>query len=118
MKLKEQIRMRIIGLLLLGSPWLFVLPAQAREASQALPPVSVHAPSATGDTLKASVNVADNHIIVSDAPAKSRLEIYNIVGVKVKEIEIKSPSEEYIVSLPRGYYIVRIGEIIRKIVIR
>ena len=64
------------------------------------------------------VSAVDNLIKVSNVPAKSVLEIYNIVGSKVKEIEIKQPSGEYTVSLPKGYYIIRIEGIVRKIVIR
>ena len=64
------------------------------------------------------VSAVDSQIIVSNAPAKSKLEIYNIVGSKVKEIEMKQPSGEYPVSLPKGYYIVRIEGVVRKIVIR
>ena len=64
------------------------------------------------------VSAVDNRIIVSNAPEKSKLEVFNIVGSKVKEIEIKQPSGEYPVTLPKGYYIVRIEGIVRKIVIR
>jgi len=64
------------------------------------------------------VSAIDNRIIVSNAPIKSKLEIYNIVGSKVKEFEMKQPSGEYPVTLPKGYYIVRIEGIVRKIVIR
>lgn len=100
-------------MLLMGSLSWFVLPVQAQAPHSS----AVYAtPSPPDDTLK--VNVADNHITISDAPANSKLEIYNIVGIKVKEIKIKYPSEEYVVSLPKGYYIIRIGETVRKIVIR
>ena len=64
------------------------------------------------------VSAVDNLIKVSNAPEKSILEIYNIVGNKVKEIEIKQSLGEYTVSLPKGYYIIRIEGIVRKIVIR
>jgi hypothetical protein len=64
------------------------------------------------------VSAADNRIVVSNAPVNSKLEIYNIVGSKVKEFEIKQPSGEYPVTLPKGYYIIRIEGIVRKIVIR
>ena len=65
------------------------------------------------------VTYIDAHIKVENAPAKSRLEIYNIVGSKVKEIIMAEPSGEYPVSLPKGYYIVRIdGGVVRKIVVR
>ena len=65
------------------------------------------------------ITAVDNLIKVSNVPIKSKLEIYNIVGSKVKEIEIKQSTGEYPISLPKGYYIVRIdGGIVRKIVIR
>jgi hypothetical protein len=46
------------------------------------------------------------------------MEIYNIIGAKVKEIEIKQPAGEYKLSLPKGYYIIRIAGTVRKIVFR
>ena len=65
------------------------------------------------------VTVVDNLIKIANAPIGSKLEIYNIVGSKVREIEMKQPSGDYVVSLPKGYYIVRIeGIIVRKIVIK
>ena len=64
------------------------------------------------------VSAVDNRIIVSNAPEKSKLEVFNIVGSKVKEIEMKQSSGEYPVTLPKGLYIVRIEGIVRKIVIR
>lgn len=106
----------IIGLLAgVGLMW-FAFPAQAETTAFVL--VAHVAQQPPEDTLKVKVNVIDNRIIVTDAPAKSRLQIYNIVGIRVKEIEIKHPSEEYAVSLPKGYYIVRIEDTVRKIVIR
>ncbi|MDR1675538.1 MAG: T9SS type A sorting domain-containing protein [Tannerella sp.] len=115
MNLKKRTKALIVGLLTAGCPVWFALPAQA-ETVASVP--GVHAVQPLEDTLKVKVSVIDNRIIVTDAPAKSRLEIYNIVGIRVKEIEIKHPSEEYVVSLPKGYYIVRIEETVRKIVIR
>lgn len=53
-----------------------------------------------------------------NATVGSKLEVYSIVGVKVLEIEIKYSSGDYAVNLARGYYIVRLGETVRKIVIR
>jgi hypothetical protein len=91
---------------------LFALKAQTQQAS--LTP-SVFTQQV--DNL-IKVNAVDNRIIVSNVPVKSKLEIYNIVGSKVKEIEMKQSSGEYTVTLPKGYYIVRIEGVVRKIVIR
>ena len=65
------------------------------------------------------VTYIDACIKVENAPAKSTLEIYNIVGSKVKVIELIQSTGEYPVSLQKGYYIVRIdGGVVRKIVVR
>ena len=100
-----------IGILLccLG---LFAWKAQAQQSNTT--PVAVT--QQVDNSIK--VNVVDNRIIISNAPVKSKLEIYNIVGSKVKEIEMKQSSGEFPVTLPKGYYIVRIEGAARKIVIR
>ncbi|MDR1407793.1 MAG: T9SS type A sorting domain-containing protein [Tannerella sp.] len=64
------------------------------------------------------ITVTDNRIAVADAPSESVMEIYNVIGVKVREIQLHKSSGEYTLSLPKGYYIVRIRETVRKIVIR
>jgi len=65
------------------------------------------------------ITYIDSYLKVENAPANSRVEIYNIVGSKVKEINMIQSSGEYRISLPKGYYIVRIdGGIVRKIVVR
>ncbi|MDR1402886.1 MAG: hypothetical protein LBJ60_04185 [Tannerellaceae bacterium] len=69
---------------------------------------------------KPSVEVVaiDNRIKVANAPAGSKLEIYSVVGIKVVEIEMKQSSGEYAVNIAKGYYIIRIGETVRKVAIR
>ena len=65
------------------------------------------------------ITYADGYIKVENAPAKSTLEIINILGSKVKVIDMIQSSGEYPVSLPKGFYIVHIdGGIVRKIVVR
>jgi hypothetical protein len=64
------------------------------------------------------ISVTDNRITVTNAPPNSTLEIYNVVGIKVREIELKESNGEYVVNIAKGYYIVRISEIVRKIAIR
>lgn len=64
------------------------------------------------------ISASDNRIKVTNAPVGSKLEIYSVVGIKVKEIEMKQPSGEYIVNIAKGYYIIRIGDTVRKIAIR
>ncbi|MGM9759380.1 MAG: T9SS type A sorting domain-containing protein [Parabacteroides sp.] len=65
-----------------------------------------------------SITATENRIVVENAPVGSKLEIYSVVGIKVKEIDMKTPSGEYVVNIAKGYYIIRIGETVRKIAIR
>ena len=64
------------------------------------------------------ISAYDNKIVVKNAPVGSKLEIYSVVGIRVKEIKMKQPDGEYTVDIAKGYYIVRIGETVRKIAIR
>lgn len=64
------------------------------------------------------ITAFENRIKVSNAPIGSKLEIYSVVGIKVKEIEMKQPSGEYVVNIAKGYYIIRIGDTVRKVAIR
>ena len=68
------------------------------------------------DSIK--ITAYDNCIHIQNAPIGSTLEVYSVVGIKVKEIKLKDRDGEYPVNIPRGYYIARIGETVRKIVIR
>lgn len=70
------------------------------------------------DVLPIEITAYENRIRVENAPVGSRLEIYSVVGIKVKEIEIKQPTGEYPVDIAKGYYIIRIGDTVRKVAIR
>lgn len=64
------------------------------------------------------ITVTDNRISVVNAPVGSKLEIFSVVGLKVREIEMKQASGEYVVNISKGYYIIRIEETVRKVAIR
>lgn len=64
------------------------------------------------------ISVYENRIKLENAPIGSVLEIYSVVGIKVKEITIKQSSGEYVVDIDKGYYIIRIEDTVRKIAIR
>lgn len=64
------------------------------------------------------ISAYDNKIVVKNAPVGSKLEIYSVVGIRVKEIKMKEPNGEYTVDIAKGYYIIRIGETVRKVAIR
>lgn len=75
-------------------------------------------PSKQKEADSIEISAYDNKIVVENAPLGSKLEIYSVVGNKVKEIPMKQSSGEYIVNINKGYYIIRIAETVRKIVIR
>lgn len=89
-------------------------------AQQANTTVSTTAVAKENDKDPDSIEISayDNKIVVANAPAGSKLEIYSVVGIRVKEIPMKQPSGEYTVDIAKGYYIVRIADTVRKISIR
>lgn len=48
----------------------------------------------------------------------SQMEVYNIVGVKLTTIRIDSTDVTVQVNLPKGYYIFKIGNVVRKVVMQ
>ncbi len=64
------------------------------------------------------MNVVGNKIFTENAPLGKKIEIFSVVGVKVAEIEIKTSSGEYILNVPKGYYILKINDTVRKVAIR
>ena len=64
------------------------------------------------------ITCSENRIHVTNAPVGSKVEIYSVVGIKVKEIEIKQSTAEYTLNIAKGYYIIRIADTVRKVAIR
>lgn len=90
------------------------LPSVAQQRTERDP----KAIAATLESESIEISAYDSCIRVKNAPASSLLEIYSVVGIKVKEIKVKEPDGEYPVHIPKGYYIIRIGDTVRKVVIR
>ncbi len=72
--------------------------------------------SITQDSLK--VVITENRLIIENLTKDNILEIYNIMGAKVYTRRIKSGTNEYNISLPKGYYIIKIGKFTKKIAIK
>ena len=64
------------------------------------------------------IKLADNRLIIENLPNDDILEVYNIMGVKVYNRRIKAGTNEYVLSIPKGYYILKIGKLTKKISIR
>ena len=72
----------------------------------------------TQEVEKTEIVAYENRIKISAAPVNSVIEIYSVVGIKMKEIRDSQPDGEYALDLPKGYYIIRLNDVVRKIVIR
>ena len=59
-----------------------------------------------------------NVITVKNAPLHTMMTVYNIVGQKVATFKITSQETSFTLNVSKGYYIVKIGTIVRKVVIR
>ena len=99
--------------------WLALLGlADGEVAAQA--PVSPQTAAATvrEEVGKTALEAYDNRVKVSNAPEGSQIEVFSVVGIKVRAIRVTRPDGEYVLDLPKGYYIVRLGDVVSKIVIR
>lgn len=67
---------------------------------------------------KINVKLSENRLIIENLPKDDILEMYNIMGVKVLSRRVKAGTNEYTLSLPKGYYILKIGKITKKIAVR
>lgn len=66
---------------------------------------------------KINIKLSENRLTIENLPKDDILEIYNIMGVKVFSRRVKAGTNEYILSLPKGFYILKIGKITKKIAI-
>ncbi|MDR2621764.1 MAG: T9SS type A sorting domain-containing protein [Dysgonamonadaceae bacterium] len=64
------------------------------------------------------MNVTNNKLTLKNAPVGRQVEIFTILGNKVKQIEIKTTDGDYELNLPRAIYIFRLDGVVKKFVIR
>lgn len=64
-----------------------------------------------------SVAVIDGSLRISGAMGQT-VYIYNVTGVQVKVVKVDSTDKQYELNLPKGCYIVKVGNIVRKIYIK
>jgi hypothetical protein len=67
---------------------------------------------------KTKIKLTENRLIIENLPKDELLEIYNIMGMKVYNRRVKAGTNQYVLSLPKGYYIIKIGKLTRKIAIK
>ena len=88
-----------------------------------MPPLVAQSNKGRGDVIIGEVsppelNVADNVVHIRHAIVGSKLEIFTIVGNRVRLIEMKTTDEFYQLNLPKGIYIFKLENTIRKFIIR
>jgi hypothetical protein len=74
---------------------------------------------ATEEVVTLEINVINNKLTWKNAPVGKRIEIFTILGNKVRQIEIKSPDGELELNLPRAIYILKLDDgAVKKFIIR
>ncbi len=102
--------MKKFTLLLLLYAFLFSPVAFAQEGRRVLP--------IENEQTAIVLSVNGNNVRVQNAAPKSTLEVYNVLGMKVTSIKIDSTDKTIILNLPKGWYILKIENIARKIAIK
>jgi hypothetical protein len=65
-----------------------------------------------------TLTVTGNNVRVQNAAPGSVLEVYNVLGMKVTSIKIDSVDKVITLNLPKGWYILKIENIARKVAIK
>ena len=91
---------------------LFILlaPVSAQKAEKPI--------AATSQESGVSIFMKGNTLQLQNATVGEKVEILSIVGVRVFQKKIESSNQDYELDLPKGYYIVKIGTIVRKIAVK
>lgn len=55
---------------------------------------------------------------IQNVNPNARVDVYSIIGSKVISFQIKSGAADSVVSLPKGYYILKIDDTTRKIAVK
>lgn len=65
-------------------------------------------------------NIAVNgvHITVQNGTPKATLTIYSIIGIKLKEYHIAATGDDLQFDLPKGWYIFKTENIVRKVSVK
>ncbi|ERJ75631.1 T9SS type A sorting domain-containing protein [Prevotella melaninogenica] len=64
-----------------------------------------------------SISVVGNTLHVVGAEDE-QLAVYNVTGVRVMSVKVDGSDRHYTLNLPKGCYIVKVGNVVRKVSIR
>ena len=71
-------------------------------------------PVVTEERITPEMNIANNKLTLKNAPVGRKVEIFAIIGNKMREIKITTPDLEQELNLPRGLYIFKMDDIVKK----
>ncbi len=92
--------------------------AAVPSAMQAFEACAAGVVEAVGEARITVNNNSDNQEVrVQDAEGQ-RLEVYNVLGVKVASYRVDSSDKTITLGLQRGCYILKVGKVVRKTFIR
>ncbi len=82
-------------------------------------PVQTNLESENKSNAEISISVFNNRLYVFNAPENSYLEIRNMLGEKVYETAVNNTDkEEFYLNLKKGFYIVKLGNTLQRIIIK
>lgn len=64
------------------------------------------------------MNVVNNKLHIKNAPVGKQVEVFTVIGNKVRQIEMKSVEGEYELNLPKAIYIFKLNGVVKKFVIK
>lgn len=64
------------------------------------------------------LTIEGNMVHIQNVNSKAPLEIYNVLGVKITSTIIDSTDKTITLNLPKGCYILKIQDVVRKIAIK
>ncbi len=91
--------------LMLSSPYVDAQQVQQKE-------------TVSSDVQVIELTVTTDSVRVQNATVGSVMEIYNILGVKIYSFTIDSLDKTIPLTLPKGYYIFKIDNVVRKVIIK
>lgn len=65
-----------------------------------------------------TISLVGESVLRVTGAAGQTLSIYNVTGVKVMNIRVDGSDKSYHLNLPQGCYIVKVGNVVRKIALR
>lgn len=104
-------------ILTLGIAALMLTATPAAHAFEAENVAEIQQPSVNAVTITVNNNSDNQEVRVQNAEGL-RLEIYNLLGVKVASLRIDSADKTFTLNLGRGCYLLKVGKVVRKTFLR